>query len=118
MKHRLIALLLLALGFCLALAAQQGPSTITVEGLDGKKMTFTVEQLRQMPPQSVTMNNPHTKATESYSGVLLADLLAKVSAPSGDKLRGEEMRDYVEVTGRDGYSAVFGCVENTCAGGT
>jgi hypothetical protein len=111
MKHRMVALLLLTLALCLAATAQQNPSAITVAGLGGKSATFTVDQLRQMTQQSVTMNNPHTKAAESYSGVLLTDLLAKVDAPSGDKLRGDEMRDYVEVTGRDGYSAVFALAE-------
>jgi hypothetical protein len=43
--------------------------------------------------------------------VLLADLLAKANTPAGDKLRGDEMRDYVEITGRDGYRAVFALAE-------
>jgi hypothetical protein len=96
---------------CTIAAAQQGTGAITIEGLDGTKLAFTVDQLRQMPQQSVSIVNPHTKATEKYGGVLLADLLAMVNTPSGDKLRGDEMRDYVEVTGRDGYQAVFALAE-------
>lgn len=86
-------------------------SVLTIEGLDGSKTTFSMDQLRQMPQQSVTVLNPHTKAKESYEGVLLRDLLAKIGAPQGEKLRGDEMRDYVEITGSDGYRAVFALAE-------
>jgi hypothetical protein len=64
-----------------------------------------------MPQQSVSLVNPHTKTSEKYEGVLLADLLAKLNTPSGDKLRGDELRDYVEVTGRDGYKVIFALAE-------
>jgi hypothetical protein len=113
MRNRVIALSLAAVVWlgCVAALAQQEQAAITVEGLDGSKLTFTVEQLRKMPQQSVSMANPHTKATENYEGALLADLLAKVGAPSGDTLRGDEMRDYVEITGRDRYRAVFALAE-------
>jgi hypothetical protein len=102
----IISLLLLFAG-----ALAQAQAAFTVEGLDGNKAAYTLDQLRQMPQQSVTATNPHTKATENYSGVLLADLLAKANTPAGDKLRGDEMRDYVEITGRDGYRAVFALAE-------
>ena len=85
--------------------------TVTVQGLDGKNVVFTLDQLRQMPQQSVSVMNPHTKAKENYEGVLLSDVLTKLSAPSGDKLRGEEMADYVEVTGSDRYRVVFALAE-------
>ena len=94
-----------------ATAIAQANSTLNLQGLDGNPLTFTIEQLRHMPQQSATITNPHTKAMEHYAGVLLADLLAKVNAPSGDKLRGDEMRDYVEIAGRDEYRAVFALAE-------
>ncbi len=92
-------------------AQPQAQTALTLEGLDGNKVSYTMEQLRQMPQQSVSIANPHTKANETYEGVLLTDLLAKLGAPSGEKLRGDEMRDYVEVTGSDGYRAVFALAE-------
>lgn len=103
----------LALLWCTIAAAQQDQAAIalTIEGLGGTKLSFTVDQLRQMPQHSVSIVNPHTKSTEKYEGVLLADVLAKTDAPSGEKLRGDEMRDYVEVTGRDGCKAVFALAE-------
>lgn len=113
MSRRAFALLIAGLVGLLsgAVAAQQGQSAIVLEGLDGQKVSLTVEQLRAMPQQSVSLANPHTKTTEAYDGVLLTALLAKVAAPSGDKLRGDEMRDYVEIAGRDGYRAVFALAE-------
>jgi hypothetical protein len=111
MRTGLIAPLLLAVALGSIAVAQQSQAALTIVGLDGNKLTLSVDQLRQMPQQTVTINNPHTKSTEPYEGVLLRDVLAKVEAPAGDKLRGDEMRDYVEVTGRDGYSAVFALAE-------
>jgi len=106
----LLAIALVSL-LCTIAAAQQSQSAITMEGLDGTKLTLTVDQLRQMPQQSVSLVNPHTKTSDKYEGVLLADLLAKLNTPSGDKLRGDELRDYVEVTGRDGYKVIFALAE-------
>jgi hypothetical protein len=94
-----------------ATALAQANSTLTLQGLDGNPLTVTVEQLQHLPQQSATITHPHTKATERYEGVPLVDLLAKVNAPPGDKLRGDEMRDYVEVAGRDEYRAVFALAE-------
>jgi hypothetical protein len=111
MRNRLIAPLLAAIALCSIAAAQQNQTAVTIVGLDSNKLTLTLDQLRQMPQQSVTINNPHTKSLEKYEGVLLRDILAKVATPAGEKLRGGEMRDYVEVTGRDGYSAVFALAE-------
>jgi len=111
MRNRSVSLLFFVITLCSFVVAQQNPAGLTVVGLDGNKLALTLDQLRQMPQQSVMMNNPHTRSTKKYQGVLLRDLLAKVATPSGDKLRGDEMRDYVEITGRDGYSAVFALAE-------
>ena len=43
--------------------------------------------------------------------MLLRDLLAKVDATIGKKLHAEDLRDYVEVAGRDGYRVVFALAE-------
>ncbi|MGA2902808.1 MAG: molybdopterin-dependent oxidoreductase [Candidatus Korobacteraceae bacterium] len=92
-------------------AQQTNQPSITVEGLDGNKLTFTVEQLRQMPQQSVSLTNPDHRTAEKYEGVLLRDLLAKLDTLIGKKIHADDMRDYVEVTGRDGYRVVFALAE-------
>jgi hypothetical protein len=97
--------------FLLAGVAVQAQVALTISGLDGSSTTYTVAQLRQMPQESVSMLDPHTQVTVKYEGVLLRNLLAKVNTPSGQKLRGDEMRDYVDVAGKDGYRAVFSLAE-------
>ena len=112
MKKRMAArFCVLSCMLFLGAALAEAQVAVTVEGLDGTRAALTLEQLRQMPQQSVSATNPHTEAAEKYSGVLLTDILTKVNAPFGEKLRGDEMRDYVEIAGRDGYRAVFAVAE-------
>jgi hypothetical protein len=66
---------------------------------------------RTLPHITITVHNGHTDAAETYSGVPLATLLAKVNAPLGKELRGEAMTSYVIATGSDGYSVVFSLAE-------
>jgi len=64
-----------------------------------------------MPHIPVTIHNPHTDADETYSGVRLSDLLAKIGAPLGSELHGKALADYVVATGSDGYKAVLALAE-------
>jgi DMSO/TMAO reductase YedYZ molybdopterin-dependent catalytic subunit len=64
-----------------------------------------------MPHITVTIHNSHTNADETYSGVRLADLLAKLGAPLGKDLRGEALSAYVVAHGSDGYEAVLALAE-------
>jgi hypothetical protein len=66
---------------------------------------------RALPHVIITVHNGHTNAAETYSGVPLATLLAKVNAPLGKELRGEAMTNYVIATGSDGYSVVLSVAE-------
>jgi len=102
----LMTLLLLAV-----FAAAQEKSGLIVEGRDGKQIVFSIEQLKKMPHQTVSATNSHTKTTNNYEGVLLSTLLAEAGAPSGEALRGAELRDYVEAAGADNYRVIFSLVE-------
>ena len=82
-----------------------------VTGVDGKQTTFTVEQLRQMPKETAVVDDPHTKARQEYQGVPLAAVLAAAGVPSGSKLHGAELRDYMVVSASDGYMVVFSLFE-------
>jgi hypothetical protein len=64
-----------------------------------------------IPHVTLTVHNAHSNADETYSGVTLATLLAKVNAPLGSALRGKEMTRYVVASGSDGYSVVFSLAE-------
>jgi hypothetical protein len=60
-----------------------------------------------LPHITVTFHNTHTNADETYSGVRLSDLLAKLGAPLGDALRGKALANYVVAAGSDGYKSVL-----------
>jgi hypothetical protein len=72
---------------------------------------LSATELKVLPHISVTIRNPHTNADESYSGVRLSDVLAKLGAPLGPLLRGTALKSYVVATGSDGYQAVFSLAE-------
>ena len=64
-----------------------------------------------MPPQTLTVTNPHTKKQEKYEGVPLRALLDHGGVPAGEKLTGPEMRDYIVVSAKDGYEVVLALEE-------
>lgn len=72
---------------------------------------FSPLQLKAMPHVSVTVHNPHTDHDETYSGVRLSEILAKLGAPLGKELRGEAFGNYIVAGGSDGYGAVFSLAE-------
>jgi hypothetical protein len=63
------------------------------------------------PPAADSRLLRRPNAAETYSGVLLATLLAKVSAPLGRELHGEAMATYVTATGSDGYAVALSLAE-------
>jgi hypothetical protein len=83
--------------------AQAGVLTITSASLHS---TFTPETLKDLPHQTVTVLNPHTNANETYSGVPLVDLLAKLGVPHGRDMHGKALADYIVATGADGSKSV------------
>ena len=85
-----------------------GPLTIT---FGDKSTEWTPEKLAALPHTSVTVWNEHVKANQTYSGVPLIDLLAKLGVP--DKPRGKDFRDYVVAAGSDGYTVVYSLGEVT-----
>ena len=78
----------------LGLVAQQmehsTPSTqLTIQTYEGKTLNFSPEELAALPHKQVAVFNAHSKANETYSGVLLADLLSKAGVPLGESVRGK-----------------------------
>lgn len=64
-----------------------------------------------MPHISVTIHNAHTNADETYSGVRVAEILARFKAPLGSELRGAAIANYIVATGSDGYKAALALCE-------
>ena len=78
---------------------------LDLSGPDGRHITLTAEALQSLPRQTVRVHNPHTKADETYQGVELSVLLARLDAPLGEKLRGKALAMYVVAEGTDKYRA-------------
>lgn len=85
-----------------------GPLTVS---FGDKKAEWPVEKLAALPHTSITVFNEHSKKNETYSGVLLMDLLAQVGMPA--KPHGKDLKLYVVVAGADGYKAVYAGAEVT-----
>ncbi len=72
---------------------------------------FSPSDFKALPHTTVTVHNSHTNVDETYSGVRLADLLAKMNAPLGNELHGEALANYIVATGSDDYEAVLALAE-------
>ena len=83
-------------------AAAAGPLKIT---FGDQSAEWTAATLGPLPHSTLTFYNEHTKANETYAGVPLADLLAKLGVP--DKPRGKQFRLYLVAEGSDGYAVVY-----------
>ena len=68
-------------------------------------------EFRALPHTTITVHNSHSNTDETYSGVPLADLLAKFGAPLGKDLRGKALALYIVATGSDGYQVVLSLAE-------
>ncbi|HUA98761.1 MAG TPA: hypothetical protein VMA34_10575 [Terracidiphilus sp.] len=80
------------------------PPSLTVS-FAGKHEQWTAAALAALPHIAVKVYNGHDKATETYSGVPVIDLLTRVGVP--DKPRGHQFRIYLVAEGADGYQVVF-----------
>jgi hypothetical protein len=85
----------------------RGTGLVIVTDPDHGPATLTASALKAMPHVTVTICNSHTNADETYSGVRLSYLLARLGAPLGDELRGKALANYIVAKGSDGYKAVL-----------
>lgn len=101
-------------------AAPSGPSaTSSAENDELRISAYTkpeglklkVADLKGLPRTTITVHNEHAKADETYTGVRVAELLAKMNAPLGKDLRGVALANYLVATGSDGYVAVIALAE-------
>jgi hypothetical protein len=83
---------------------------LTADGFHAP-VALSPAEFRALPHVTISVHNAHTNADETYSGVPLAQLLAKLDAPLGDKLRGKALASYILATGSDGYSIVLSIAE-------
>ncbi|HTW49677.1 MAG TPA: molybdopterin-dependent oxidoreductase, partial [Acidobacteriaceae bacterium] len=87
-------------------AAPAKADVLTITAGPGQRGIFTPATLKDLPHQTVTIFDHHTNASETYSGVPLVDLLAKLGVPHGKDLMGKALANYIVATGADGYKSV------------
>jgi hypothetical protein len=104
-----------------AAPAQQGPATKIVQP-PGPALVLTNDATNQavilkpadikaMDHVTVSVHNAHANADQTYSGVPLAALLAKLNAPLGDQLHGKAMTTGFVARGSDGYEVLLSLAE-------
>jgi hypothetical protein len=83
---------------------------LQVENQSGKSFSLTRKDLTKLRRAAVDVTDK-SGVTSRYEGVELIDVLQLADAPSGDKLRGESVSDFLVVEGADGYRASFTLAE-------
>jgi hypothetical protein len=81
----------------------------TVEGAEGSPLTITLDDLSKLPQHTIKTQEHSTPVV--FEGVLVMDILAKVGIPTGEKLGGKFLSQYLLVGGADGYRVVFALPE-------
>jgi hypothetical protein len=89
-------------------SAPAGPLKIT---FGEKAEEWTPTTLAPLPHTTITVYNEHAKANQTYTGVPLIDLLARLGVP--DKPRGKDFQLYIVAGGSDGYQVVYSLGEIT-----
>jgi hypothetical protein len=107
MKRSILAL---SLAFATAAAGFAGEPALKIISA-GATVALTADDLKALPHVELTATDPHEKKEHLYSGVPVRDLLAKVGAPLGEKLRGKALQMAVLVRSRDGYTTLFALAE-------
>jgi hypothetical protein len=80
-------------------------------GSNHAPVSISLAEFRALPHVNITVHNARANADESYSGVPLAVLLAKLDAPLDEHLRGKALASYLVASGSDGYSVVLSIAE-------
>lgn len=87
------------------------PSTGLTLTVKDKATTFSVADLAAMPQKIVKVHNAHTNADESYTGILLSDLLAKAGFLADKTTQETMLRSIVRAEGTDKYWVVYSATE-------
>lgn len=86
-------------------------SSLTLRTSTGKTVTMGADDLAALPHKSVTVFNAHSKVNETYSGVVLSDLLTKLQVPQGEQVKGALFLTGVIAEGTDGYKVLYSLAE-------
>ena len=70
-----------------------------------------MDDLKALPHSSLTVLNGHSHSSETYSGVPLTTLLAKVGLPQGSDIKGPQFLIGIVAEGTDGYKVLYSLAE-------
>jgi hypothetical protein len=91
------------------------PGTLPAAGgslsVGDKTLTLTPADLAALPHETVTVVNGHTNATETYSGVPIAVLLARLGLPFEKKNEHTLLKTILIGEGTDGYRVILSTYE-------
>ena len=84
--------------------------TVVVDGSVDRPTLFSVADLAALPGHSLDVTSSSTHGGTRHhveAGPLLVDVLAKVGPRFDRRVKNGELRDFIVVTGADGYEAVL-----------
>jgi hypothetical protein len=87
------------------------PSRSVNVSFEGKTITLTVEDLLNLPQVEVHVHNAHRNVDESYSGPLLADVLARVGLKASRETEPLILHSSLVATGSDHYFVLYSLAE-------
>ncbi len=87
------------------------PSSSLVVTIEGKATTLSLDDLKAMPQKTLTVKNGHSQAEETYSGVAVSDVLAKLGFAFESATAKKVYRSYVKAEGTDGYWVLYSASE-------
>lgn len=84
-------------------------SEVRIMGPSGVAVRIGAAEFAAMP--HIAVNADFHGEKHVFEGVPLTSLVARAGAPTGDQLRGSELKHVVVVTSRDGYQVVLSLAE-------
>ena len=87
------------------------PSASLLVAAGGKTTTFKLADLQAMPQRTVVVHNGHSDVDETYTGVGLSDLLAKVGYTTENGGQKRILHSYVRAEGTDKYFVIYSAAE-------
>jgi hypothetical protein len=104
-----LSLSLFLLASALRALATEAP-ILRLVGLE-KTLILTAAEFAALPRTDLRALEPHEKKERLYSGVTVRDLLARIDAPLGEKLRGPALTLAVLVRTKDNYTVLYSLAE-------
>ncbi len=91
------------------------PSTTLTLTFGDKTVTLAAADLATMPHVTTTVTNGHTKASETYSGVPISAVLARLGVSFEKSNEHTLLKTYAIAEGTDGYKVIFSVYETLAA---